>query len=325
MAPTERWTPAVEAVLAEALAAAAPPSGARGAAPPVAVFDFDNTLILGDVALVALAYQVMDGRFGFHPADDGGFFAPATARRFARREAAAGAERERLTEALVYDLYARYLTDWDGGRKLAASAYLVGLLHGFTVEEARQLGRDTMARAAREPLGWRVRHSADRGARVRQQWGIRVQPALRSLVERLRAGGFDVWIATASPQRLVEGAAEAFGVPPGRVVGVRSEEAHGRITTASLAPVTIGAGKRAALEQRLGGRRPALAVGDTWTDYELLLWAERAILLDTGRDAPLAAALGARGVVVQPALGPYGSTADLPVIGDGHGHEDASG
>jgi phosphoserine phosphatase len=113
---------------------------------------------------------------------------------------------------------------------------------------------------------------------------------------------------------MVEGAAEVFGIPADRVVGVRSEEQDGRLTARVLAPVTVGEGKRAALAARLDGRRPALAMGDTWTDYELLLWAERAVFVDTGRDGRLAATLAARGVAVQPALLPYGSSADLPVV-----------
>jgi phosphoserine phosphatase len=109
-----------------------------------------------------------------------------------------------------------------------------------------------------------------------------------------------VWVVSASPEPLVEAIAKArFDLPPERVLGVRSGVEDGRLTGSPEGLVPFRQGKVDVL-RRAVGRRPVLAVGDAWTDLEMLLSAERAILVDRGNQ-PLKDALARSGtVVVQP-------------------------
>ena len=303
-----RWSTSVEALVADATRAHE--AALRGEGPrPVAVFDFDNTLIFGDIAFAALPLLIAEGRLGFDPADPNGLLGPEVAGRFAALKVATGPARVALVAALTWDLFHRYRSLTKTRSKEAALGYLVQLFQGLTPEETRGIARDALARATGEPLCWRTLSppAGVEGEPIRAQSGVRVRAALKEMVAALDRAGFEVWVVSASPERLVEGAAEAFGIPPERVIGVRSEEPDGRIGPKVLEPVTYRAGKRAAIEQRIG-RRPALVFGDAWTDFEMLTWAERGVLVDTGDDAELRDALRPKGVVIQE---PFGAKADL--------------
>ena len=75
--------------------------------------------------------------------------------------------------------------------------------------------------------------------------------------------------------------------PSSRIVGNACRVEGDRITAEREGPTTWRAGKVEAIDQYIG-RRPVLAVGDTWTDLEMLQSARSlSILVDRG-DAELA-------------------------------------
>lgn len=116
--------------------------------------------------------------------------------------------------------------------------------------------------------------------------GIRTRPALVTLIQHAEAQGLEPWIVSATNEWTVDVAARDFGIPPTRVIGNRSRVKDGRILRERDTPVTWRAGKVEAFTQLVSAdRRPVLAIGDSWTDFELLGYAEDAILIDRGDEA----------------------------------------
>jgi len=113
--------------------------------------------------------------------------------------------------------------------------------------------------------------------------------AQRSLVDRLLKAGVDVWIVSASTQYLVEAAAPHFGLDPDHAVGIRAEVRDGILTGNVPEPITYREGKVDAID-RFIGRRPDLAAGNSWTDYEMLQTASTlAIMVNPSADLEPAA------------------------------------
>lgn len=128
------------------------------------------------------------------------------------------------------------------------------------------------------------------GTYVDNGW-IRIYDQIRELIGVLQANGFDVWIATASPQLVIEAVADDLvGIAPDHVIGIRQVIRHGRVTadTEGCGPVADGAntmitfdeGKRCWINKVIYGepveaqlpvnpdphRRPVFAAGDSDTD-----------------------------------------------------------
>jgi phosphoserine phosphatase len=262
----EGWTPEVRALLTRVLHTQRPPAGGEA---PVVVFDFDNTLIHGDLGHGALAYL---GDEGLVPAgtDPAWRASPDTA-----------------------TLYAHYHQMGQTRSKESALAFLASLLAGRTLDEARRVSEATLTRGLEAP---RCTRSYSQG--LTRAWGIRLRTPMTTLIKELGAAGLEVWIVTASPQALVRGVSARLGVPPERVLGVRTEVVDGRLTRALVPPVTYRQGKVEVIKRHIG-RRPMLVLGDAWTDIEMLRYAEHGVLMDRGVPELRRAAREA-GVLIQP-------------------------
>jgi len=124
----------------------------------------------------------------------------------------------------------------------------VRYLAGMSLQEVRELG----ARCQRE-------HFADK-----------FFPPMRALVALLQAHGFEVWVVTGSPEALYQQfIAEGLGIPPLRVVGVKSVIRGGLVTDEIVPPVPQDAGKLAAIETFIQ-ERPLLVGGNSRGDREMI-------------------------------------------------------
>jgi len=273
-----------------------------GGARPLAVFDFDNTMLDGDIAFCSIWYQAAKRRWGFDPgAEADGPFSPELSRMFRRYEAARGSPAElRLFDGLVYALYDRYRTLKEREGKPAALAYVTRLLSGLTPDEARALSDEALRACQELPACLRTFSPTpgQRGRPMVEQWGVRLRPAIAWMLRRLKRANFEIHVVSASPEWLVEAAAARYGLSASRVHGVRTRVEGGRIGREIVPPITWRAGKVDAI-RREAGRRPDLAFGDAWTDFEMLTWARTGVLVDRD-ERDLKEALEDRGVLVQP-------------------------
>lgn len=136
---------------------------------------------------------------------------------------------------------------------------------GLSTEEFGKLARDWLA-TARNP------------ALDRRDLDCVYQPMLE-LLTWLRANGFKTFIVTGGGQEFVRAFAEQrYGVPPEQVIGtmedIKLETKNGQLVLEKLPKVDLiddGPGKPVGI-QRVIGRRPVMAFGNSNGDLQMLQW-----------------------------------------------------
>lgn len=162
--------------------------------------------------------------------------------------------------------------DWDEYQALLASDYLEGCKYpvramaGLTVEQVIQTTRRVLE--LDEPF------VLVPGAQTQVPLP-RPNETMLSLVRRLQAGGYDVYVITATnvwSARWV--VAEVFGIPEENVLGIEAKlvknDENDELTAELQEPVTVGEGKVLALKDCIGEQRPLIAAGNSASDYALL-------------------------------------------------------
>lgn len=275
-----RWLPEVSAELERLLASrGAGTPGYTPYDPPVAVFVLDDVSIsgaAGEAVFRALvdraAFKFPEGFWELIPVQYG------RARVRAGWEGFRGQPREIWEKDAYYRIYRKAFLrchesicrDY-GPRRCAA--WRARLLAGFAEDELRVLVRDILAEEMRRPLAEeRAGDFPEDPDPVIVRRGLRMIPEMRDLYGRLLKRGFDVWLFSGSDQWSSEEMARVYGVHPGRVVGVRTQVADGRLTFGLLDPLPLGSGTAEARAMFIG-RSPALAVGGE-ADAAMLAFGE---------------------------------------------------
>lgn len=103
-------------------------------------------------------------------------------------------------------------------------------------------------------------------------WPIPAFYEQQQLVKLLQKKGGDIYVVTASVSwGLIPAVKKYFNLLPSSVIGVETLiDESGKITTNPREPVTYKTGKAQALLQKTQGRKPLLAMGNSWGDVELL-------------------------------------------------------
>jgi phosphoserine phosphatase len=146
------------------------------------------------------------------------------------------------------------------------------LLQGLSLSEFDRLAEAVIKEELMRPLG---RHAiSDPRGRWRYAWtgGIRLYPEMKELAAGLRERGDEVVVSTASNRRLVEKMVAMTGFPCNSVIGLELKTAGGRFGR-DLAPglrPNLGRGKVTNIRGRLAGE-PVLVAGDSGNDYEMLV------------------------------------------------------
>ncbi|MBI5517603.1 MAG: haloacid dehalogenase-like hydrolase [Deltaproteobacteria bacterium] len=271
---------------------------------PVALFDWDNTMIKNDIGDATLFWMINNDRIRQPPGRD-------WARTSAALTADARAALNRACDALaapgeplptsrnaacadeLYNIYANSRTSaraaaWTGEVTLTTNqpyAWVAELLAGYTPGQIREFAREAYEENASAPLGATQTVGSTTGVTNY----LRIYEPMRDLVQVFQANGFDVWVVSASPQQVVEAVAELVGVPNDRVIGIRSVFERGRATYAlqgcgavadgANTMITFDRGKRCwinreiflvpvaqQMERQPEARRPVFAAGDSDTD-----------------------------------------------------------
>lgn len=294
------WLPAHRARLEALLVRLAATEGRR-----IATFDWDQTMMRGDIGDLALA-RCLDVAPD-HPLPPAVPHLVPAARR--ALDDAPPALRARLAAhvalrgALPDGTPAFAPAERPGYR--ATYGFLAQLVcHGRTEDEVRALGRAVFARAEAAPIG-----APGDAAGVPIEGFARLHAPMVELAAALEAVGVEVHVVSASPQALVEAVAALAGIPASRVVGVRFERgADGRMTGTFARcgheppthPVmSWGHGKRRWIERAILGLGPTdedapsrapvglsvLAAGDSEGDLAMLEDAGVRVVLDRGAPA----------------------------------------
>lgn len=294
----EGWLPENRARLERLVDALAARSGRR-----VAVLDWDNTMMRGDIGDLVLAHLIERGEVLRAPPGDDPMLTPAAHR------AIAGAPGEGELAQLIAHVA------WRGRTPAGEPAFTIPVSRfhrasyaliaqviaaGRTDDELRAIAREAWARAIEAEVG-----TIERVGGVELERFARLHHPMIELARALEGAGVEVWIVSASSQPIVEAMAEIAGLSPARVIGVRSvHDAEGRGTAAFEAcgegpletpVITWLEGKRCWINRvifdlpasRLRERqedpalRPVFAAGDSDGDLAMLQDAtELALALD---------------------------------------------
>ncbi|WP_158542792.1 HAD family hydrolase [Lujinxingia litoralis] len=274
-----------------------------GAAGQVAVFDFDNTCIVGDIGELYSHYLIDRVAYRYDLEAFWELVHPEEGRDELRMlSQALRAMGEQAREA--DPRYARYLAEMGAlyGRRLerlgkrACYEWAVRLHVGLSPAEMEAYTVEAIAGELRRELRDECRFSG-RGEEVRIARGVRVVSQVRGLMEALRRAGAEVWVVSATNVWTVRVFAQLLGVAPEQVIGNRVELDGERLSSRTARPVLFREGKVEAIKEVIG-RRPWLAVGDAGTDFEMLCDAEHALVMDKG-DALLRREGPGRGFMMQ--------------------------
>jgi len=255
---------------------------------PVAVFDFDNTCIQGDVGEALHAWLCATGGYDF---DGGGFWhALDDCPQRERLQGAWAAHRASgaalVPDDLVVDLTAVYLRRLRRMGIADAYRWSATLHAGMTpdaVQDAAMAlfaahvageGPDHLAR-----IDWSRRTPDDlTGLRPSR---IQLRPAIGRLLRFLHGQGFQTWVCSATNTWAIEAVAPLLGFQTRHVLANRCHVESGRIVAKRQGPTTWREGKREVLERHHPGGIH-VAIGDSIGDAEMLEMAPCAVLLDRG-------------------------------------------
>ncbi|WP_405446582.1 haloacid dehalogenase-like hydrolase [Streptomyces erythrochromogenes] len=281
-----------------------------GRAKPVAVFDWDNTVVKNDVGDATMFWLLRNSRIRQPAHGDWSttsrFLTPAAARALADACGALARPGTPLPTGTpvgagcadeINAVYGTAATrtgaaafaGWDRRTMEPGYAWLPQLMQGWT---ARQI-RGFAAAARTENLAAPVGATQQVGTGRATGW-VRYYDQQKDLVKSLRKAGFDVWISSASPQPVVEVWAEDVGIDADHVIGIRNTTTRGGAYTTRLqgcgsvrdgadTMITYIDGKRCWINQEVFGvrgpaaeriqpaaRRQVFAAGDSDTDISFL-------------------------------------------------------
>ncbi|MFE2285880.1 haloacid dehalogenase-like hydrolase [Streptomyces sp. NPDC059443] len=281
-----------------------------GRAKPVAVFDWDNTVVKNDVGDATMYWLLRNGKIRQPAKGDwtttSRYLTPAAVKALAEACGAlaepgaplpTGApegvgcadELNAVYGAAATRAAAPAFAGWDHRTIEPAYAWLPQLMQGWTAREIRGFA----AAAQTENLAAPVDAKQQVGSTTATGW-VRYYDQQKDLINGLRKAGFDVWISSASPQPVVEVWAKGVGVDPSHVIGIRNTTTDGGKFTSHLQGcgsvkdgedtlITYVDGKRCWINKQVFGvrgaaaekvqpaaRRQVFAAGDSDTDVTFL-------------------------------------------------------
>ncbi|MEU3748783.1 MULTISPECIES: haloacid dehalogenase-like hydrolase [Streptomyces] len=272
---------------------------------PVAVFDWDNTVIKNDVGDATFYWLLRNDRI--RPPRGGDW---STTSRHLTPEAATA-----LGDACPTGVRGTLPTSTDtrcadellsvygagsttGGKAAFAGhdhrrmepqyAWLAQLLRGWTTRQVESFAAAARAENLAAPQG-----ATQQVGTARVTGWVRYYEQQRDLIGTLRRAGFDVWVVSASPEPVVDVWAKGVGVDPSHTLGIRNTTEHGRLTAhlkgcgtvrdGEDEMITYIDGKRCWINQEILGvrgpaaervqpasRRQVFAAGDSDTDVSFL-------------------------------------------------------
>jgi len=282
-------------------------AGHRTGQRPLAVFDWDNTVIKNDISDQTIFYMLRNDKI-LQPRDadwrntsrymtDAGADALSKA---CGTETPPGKPLPTSTDIDCADelLSVRKEAKTTGGedvfagydhREMEASyAWVAQINAGYRPDEVRAIAREARKASLRAPVG----ATQQVGSSTEVAW-VRYYPEIEDLIGTLNKAGFDTWVVSASPKETADVWGSEVGIPPNRTIGIESLTTHGRINghLAGCGGIADGEdaimpyvdGKRCFVNKNILGiegeaqldaaperKRQALAGGDATTDVTML-------------------------------------------------------
>ena len=285
------------------------PKNGEGADAPVAIFDWDNTVIKNDVGDAVLFWMLRHDKVLQPPtwAATSPLLTPAAAAALTSACASIAAPGEPLATSrpenaacadeivTVYTTAATTAGDaafagWDYRTMEPAYAWLTQLQGGHSYADLRGFADAAIDEALAAEIGATQTIGTTAGISA---W-LRVYPQIEDLIGALQDNKFDVWVLSASSQPVVEAFAARVGVRPTHVIGIRAVLKDGKATydlqgcgsvpDGANTMITYIEGKRCWMNQEIFGiegaaaeevqnekkKRPVFGAGDSDTDVSFM-------------------------------------------------------
>lgn len=275
-----------------------------GQHPPVAIFDWDNTVVKNDIGYGTNYWMLLNNKV-LQPPDANWRSiskymtteAADALREACGTEVAPGSPLPTSTNTACADEILAVLSDettsgatafdgYDARRTLGDYEFSAALAAGHTEAEITEYAAAAKQQNLNAPEGTQ----ATIGTQEVDGY-IRVYPQIRNLISVLQSNGIDTWVVSASPEPIVKVWAPEVGIDDAHVVGVRSVYADDRMTP---------------LMQPCGGTSDAI----TYVDGKRC-WANQAIFGITGPAAWQQAPADVRQI-----FGAGDSTTDVTFVSD---------
>jgi phosphoserine phosphatase len=280
------------------------------AQPPVAVFDWDNTVVKNDIGDATFFWMIKNDKIR-QPSSwsaTNGALKPEAVTALAADCAgpAVGAPLPTSTNVNCAEQIAKIYNDgkyvkrepapatdvaaWNNSVTTTINqqyAWVAQLQAGYTPNEIR-----SFAREAFEENTNNAELTTQSFGSVTVPYWLRVYSQMDDLIGALKDNGFDVWVLTASPQFFVDAISSHVGIDPDHVVGIRNVLTNGKVTyalqdcggAASGSLITFDEGKRCWINKVVYGeadpvkqlapnvvsKRPLFVAGDSDTDIAML-------------------------------------------------------
>ena len=206
---------------------------------PFAVFDFDNTCIVNDIAEATLAHLCRNKLLRDKTLLPGG----------------GGDYHERI--------FHRYYALLDKGEIVPAYLLCAQVFSGFTLAEI-----DVLLSTVIDVEGDEICKTELFGISIAK--GLAVRPQVHELLSFLQKENVDIWIISASPEVTVSTAMRRFDIP-GKLIGLRNMAVDGVLTSEIHEPYSIADGKVSCIKRYIDKeRRPVFGIGDSMNDFSMV-------------------------------------------------------
>ena len=289
-----RWTPENHRRLGEFLKRF---SAANPGEAPVAVLDFDNTIVRGDTG--SEFYLDTIERLLLRDDDPGlrrvvDVLGDGERILDLQRRARQGRGPMEDFRAAMIGLYHRI---YDAKGIHVAYPWVTQVLAGTPERDVRQRARSLAERDRMVPFEL-FRLSAEGGGSSLYCRGGKPFEEAADLLEVLAARGFEIHVVTGTCGIVVEEFANVFGFPVACIHGMDLEIEDGVLTDRVVRPATVGGGKLDRVRERIA-RRPVLAAGDGPSDLAMMLYARDLALYIGEPDTELGRIAAEKGWIVQ--------------------------
>lgn len=209
---------------------------------PVAIFDWDNTVIKNDVYQATLFWRLNNNLIKKVPdwRKTSGFFTgaaiaelekncppgPAATLLTATNTACADTILAIALKGMLADGRTPAWTAYDPVTFMPQNAWVVALTAGETPQEIRAMAGQAIDFSLKNPVG-----AVQKAGSGTYDAYMRVYGQIAGLITALKKNGFDVWVVSTTSQYIVEAFAARVGIAPERVIGVRPVlDASNRVT-----------------------------------------------------------------------------------------------
>ncbi|EQA36704.1 haloacid dehalogenase-like hydrolase [Leptospira inadai serovar Lyme str. 10] len=248
----------------------------------LACFDFDNTLIRGDLGVATMQYILMNGliradldEFWEELRDP--FLSLETISVWKDLWRAFRMHKDtRSYGRLVEELFGLFFAVSKEEGPEAAYRWTRIIYSGMSEEELKKIARYVFVENQKQN-GNDFNLTGGYSIDIR----LRIRKPLLELIRLLKERDWEVWIITASPEYCVQVAAQEFGLEQSRVRGMRLKSRQGVMLPEIEEPLTFNDGKVKAIRE-ITSSEIGFAAGDAFTDLSMLLAANRSLLIDHG-------------------------------------------